>query len=172
MKTYRVMRMIRSLSATRLATLALGAGLVGMGLDAGVAHFAGREMKNALQLVPVIAAPIGFIALAVFAVKRWPEKTLRTALRIAGALIALVGVIGTAMHGRTFMMLMEGTAWTFADIEVALRVAPPLAAPGAFIAIGGLLALLASPRISLRIIPRKETGAFDAGASAGSAAAA
>jgi hypothetical protein len=168
---------MKMLSATRLAVLSLGAGVVGLGVDAGIAHFAGREMKTMFQLVPVVAGLMGFVALAAVALLRSREHVFRTALRVAGALIALVGVAGTMLHGRQFMMLMEGVEVTMENIEVALRIAPPLAAPGAFIAVGALLALLASPRVSLRILPaargtsRVSTGHGASSASHGASAA-
>jgi len=76
-------------------------------------------------------------------------ELLRTVLRIAGGLSAIVGALGTAFHVSAFMRLLEGQEVTWKAIELALAVAPPLAAPGAFIAVGGLLMLLASPRVEL-----------------------
>jgi hypothetical protein len=167
MKTTKIARWFHALDARRAGALALGAGLVGIGLDAAIAHFAGREMKSVLQLVPVIAGPLAFVAVATFAAKRWSNETLKNAMRAIGALVALVGAIGTGAHVAAFMRLMEGTAWSMKDVELALAVAPPLAAPAAFIALGGLLALLVSPRISIEI----KSGARGASPSHASAAA-
>jgi hypothetical protein len=144
---------LRNLDARRAGAVALSFGLFGLGLDAAIAHFAGREMKSPAQLVPVMVAVV-MLAIVPFASKKVSEGTFRTALKAAGVLAAIVGTLGTAFHVAAFMRLLEGQEVTFKAIEFALAVAPPLAAPGAFVAAGGLLMLLASPRLELAIKPR------------------
>jgi hypothetical protein len=144
---------LKKIDARRAGAIALSLGLAGIGLDAAVAHFAGREMKSPAQLVPVIAAAL-MLVIVPFAWKATRTTTLSIMLRIAGVLSAIVGVLGTAFHARVFMQLLEDQPLTWEVVEAALYVAPPLAAPGAFIAAGGLLLLLASPRLELAIKPR------------------
>lgn len=136
------------IDARRAGAIALAFGLLGLGLDAAIAHFAGREMKNPAQLIPLAAAVL-MIAVVPFAWSGVADKTLRIVLKVAGWIAVAVGVLGSAFHGRVFMMLMEGVEVSFENIEVALRIAPPLAAPGAFIGFGALLLLLANPRFEL-----------------------
>lgn len=142
------------IDARRAGAIALAFGLLGLGLDAAIAHFAGREMKSTAQLIPPVAAVL-MLAIVPFAWRGVADKTLRIVLRVAGAIAMVVGILGSAFHGRVFMMLMEGVELSFENIEVALRIAPPLAAPGAFIGFGALLLLLASPRFELSFKPRE-----------------
>ena len=146
---------VAKIDARRAGAIALALGTAGIGLDAAIAHFAGRDMRHPAQLVPVIAAGL-MLAVVPFAMKKVREGLLRTVLRVAGGFAAIVGVLGTAFHVRAFMLLLADQPLTWNTIEPALACAPPLAAPGAFIAIGGLLLLLASPRLELAIKPRRK----------------
>jgi hypothetical protein len=148
-----ILKRILEIDARRIGAMAVALGAATMGLDAAIAHFAGREMKNPGQLIPVLAGAL-LLGVVPLALPRIRGEVFRVTLRIAAALAAVVGALGTAFHVRAFLRLLEGEAWTFTAIENALAVAPPLAAPGAFIAIGGVFALLASPRLRLELAAR------------------
>jgi hypothetical protein len=150
----RVRRWVKSLGAARAGVLLFASGLLGLGGDVAVSHFAGRDMKSPVQLVPVIAAPIAFALLTALGLKRWPQAWFRKGVRAVGAALCAVGLTGTGFHVAAFLRLLEGQSVTLKNIELALAVAPPIAAPGAFIALGGLLWIIASPRLSLELVPR------------------
>jgi hypothetical protein len=151
-----VRRWAKSLGAARIGVLLFASGLLGLGSDAAIAHFAGRDLRSLAQLIPVVAAPIAFVALVILALERWPDRSFRKGVRAVGALLGLVGIVGTGFHVAAFLLLLEDQAITVRNIEYALAVAPPIAAPGAFIALGGLLWLVASPRLKLELRPRLE----------------
>jgi hypothetical protein len=149
----RVMGWLRTIGPARGAVLMMATGLVGLGADVAVSHFAGREMKSALQLIPVIAAPLAFVAL-IYAGMRWAdERKFRTRVRAVGSVLAAVGAVGTLLHFAAFVRLLDGAPLTMHNIEFALGVAPPIGAPSAFVAVGALLWLVVSPKLSLVILP-------------------
>src|SRR5262245_57587804 len=103
---------LTKLDARRAGAIALALGVAGIGLDAAIAHFAGRDMRHPAQLVPVVAAGL-MLAVVPFALKKVREGVLRTVLRVAGGLATIVGVLGTAFHVRAFMLLLEGQPLTW-----------------------------------------------------------
>jgi len=127
--------------------LAAAGGLVAMGLDAGINHFALRELKHLAQLAPVIFGPLagGVVALLVLA----GAARSAAVARGVGVLSMALGAIGTAFHLRPFVMLLEDST-----LETALRIAPPLMAPGAFVALGALLVFAASPAVVVRLVSK------------------
>jgi hypothetical protein len=153
MKT-RITEFLNQLEPKRAVAMAIGPGLVAIGTDAGIAHFAGREMVHAGQLIPVLFAPLGCAALVAFAAPRVRGAWFRRAVRAVGAFAVAVGTLGTAFHVRAFFRLMAGTEWTRAMIEAALAVAPPLFAPAAFAGIGVVVWMLGNPRLAIQIAPR------------------
>jgi hypothetical protein len=147
-----VMRWFKTIGAARGTVVTMATGLVALGADAAVSHFAGREMRSVMQLVPVIASPIAFVTLMFAGMRHLAERTFRRIVRIVGAILAAVGAIGTTLHLAALMRLLAGGELTWSRIEDALAVAPPLGAPGSFLAFGVLLWAVVSPRISLTLL--------------------
>jgi hypothetical protein len=128
--------------------LAAAGGLIGLGTDAGVSHFAARSAAHPAQFVPVIVAPLAAALLVAFVGAE--ESMFRRAMRAIGGVVALVGAIGTWFHLRSFLMLLLSAPFDWSSVEAALAAAPPLFAPGGFLAIGLVVAVLGSLRIELR----------------------
>ena len=145
-----VLATLRHLHPKRLAALGAGLAIVGLGGDVALSHFVGREMVRHAQLIPVVFAALAGGLLIVRA-GAGSRDTFRWLLRGVGAAAAVVGTLGTMFHLRPFLMLLEDPGWTWDAIALAIRLAPPLMAPGAFAGIGLLLIGLASPRVSLRL---------------------
>lgn len=138
------------MNVKRIVMLGAAMGLLGMGMDAGISHFALRTMKHAGQLVPVVFGLLAGLTLLVTALLEVTDARLRRVARIVGLAAVAVGTIGTAFHMKPFFMLLEEPGWTLDAVEMALRIAPPLMAPGAFAVIGLVLTVIASPKLRLR----------------------
>ena len=144
----RILERMKALEPKQTAVLALAPGVLAVALDVAIAHFAGREMVNPAQLLPVTVAPAAAIVLLVGAAKRgW----LTRAMRIGGAALAVLGTVGTGFHLRALLRLLTGAGekLTWQGLQAALAVAPPLFAPGAFLGLGVVVLLLASPRVEV-----------------------
>lgn len=133
----------------RIAALALATGLAVMGLDAAISHFAANPFPQPAQYVPVVYGLAAFVALSAVALSDRAQPYFRTILRWLGGSSMFVGAVGTAFHLRGLGRLLESGASRWADLEAALAVAPPLFAPGAFVALGGLVWLLGNRRFQL-----------------------
>src|SRR5687768_13272935 len=81
--------------ARRAGAIAIALGIAGLGLDAGIAHFAARDMKHAAQMIPVICGPLAMLFVVPFAVRKGHEKIMRFAIRAAGALAVVIGGLGS-----------------------------------------------------------------------------
>jgi hypothetical protein len=135
--------------AKRFIALAIAPGLLVMGIDGGIAHFAGREMVNPAQLAPAVFGPAAAVALLLLAAT--VSKTLFCrALRAFGILAVMVGLAGTGFHLIALARLLDGSPRTFEALQAAVAVAPPLFAPSGFAALGVILVLLPSQRLSVR----------------------
>jgi hypothetical protein len=138
----------------RAVIAGLAFGLVTMALDAGVAHFAGRPLKHPAQLVPVLFGAVA-IGLLVSLFEKNEARLLKIARVVAGGAIA-VGLLGSAYHAMAFMrMLTAGGAVDTNMIGVALSIAPPLLAPGAFAGLGAALLALSSPRVGITLAAQR-----------------
>lgn len=139
--------------------LLLGPGLLGLGVDSWISHFAGKEESHIMQWVPVYFAPIGALIVLAVVLPRLSATTVRLGLRVTGLLSFVVGMAGTLYHLIPFWNDMQDEAWSFAGITGALSIAPPVFAPAAFAAVGGILWLIASPNLvlHLRARPRPQT---------------
>lgn len=146
-----LMERMNKLNAKRVIALAVAPGVLGLGVDAAIAHFAGRDMANRAQLIPVLFAPVAAAALLLLASPYRTAAVFRRGVRLVGALATAVGLVGTGFHVRALVRLMEGTPLTFAALKAALAVAPPLFAPGGFAGIGMLVWLLGSPRLAIEL---------------------
>jgi hypothetical protein len=146
-----LMERMKKLNAKRVIALAIAPGAMGLGLDAAISHFAGRDMANPAQLIPVTFAPLAAMALMFLAAPHRTARVFRLGVRWVGAVGIAVGLVGTGFHVRALLRLLAGTPLTFANVGAALAVAPPLFAPGAFAAIGVLVWLLGSPRVAIEL---------------------
>jgi hypothetical protein len=135
----------------RATALVAAPGLIALAADAGLAHFAGRDMAHPGQLVPVILGPVLGVALGAAALHPGPNGTFAKALRWVGGVAVLLGGLGTAFHLRALMRLLEGDAFTLDGLMNAIAVAPPAMAPAAFAGLGALLLALASKRVEIRV---------------------
>lgn len=149
----RLIAAITHLTPKRIIALGIAPGLLGLGLDAAISHFAGREMAHPAQLIPVVFAPIGAVALAAFAAPHRTPYWFRRGARWVGCAAALVGVIGTGFHLRALARLLEGAPLTFEGVKAALAVAPPMFAAAGFAGIGGVVWMLGNPRLNIAFAP-------------------
>ncbi|MEQ9501440.1 MAG: hypothetical protein RIT81_31510 [Deltaproteobacteria bacterium] len=144
---------VEAVGLRRWLAVGLGVGVLVMGIDAGIAHFAGRGMKHLGQLVPVVFGPLAFFAM-LFALKtRAHRERFDTLARVVGALTAGVGLLGTAYHGIAFARYFAEGPVTNDLVQMALMLAPPLFAPGAFIGLGAVLFGLASHKVTVTMRP-------------------
>ena len=163
----RMQEWIHHLNAKRGIALGIGPGLLALGADAGISHFAGgRPMAHVAQLVPLCYAPLACGALLGAALPRLSLRWFRLALRLVGIAGALVGAVGSGFHVRALLRLLEGEPLSLENLNAALAVAPPLFAPAAFLGIGVLLAVVASPRVNIRFRMEEGGGHFTGGAAA------
>jgi hypothetical protein len=146
-----LMERMRKVDAKRLIAMGVAPGVLALGLDAAISHFAGREMAHPAQLTPVTFAPAAAAALLFLAAPHRTAELFRRGIRVVGVLATLVGLIGTGFHARALMRLLEGAPITFAALKAALAVAPPLFAPGAFAAVGVVLYLVGNPRLTIAV---------------------
>jgi hypothetical protein len=135
----------------RVIALGLAPGILALGLDAAISHFAGREMANPAQLVPVTFAPLATAALLFFAAPRRGAELFRQGLRWVGGAATAVGLLGTGFHVRALLRLLDGDPLNLTALKAALAVAPPLFAPGAFAAVGVMVWMIASPRVAIEL---------------------
>lgn len=143
---------IDRLGVRKVAVVLLGVGLGTMGLDAGIEHFAGREeIKHLAQLIPVVFGGLSMFALTSLAFAKVTKETLRKIARTVGALAMAVGATGVAFHARPLIMMVSADPST---LGVAMLIAPPIFAPGAFVLLGALLWVVTSEKLVIRIRPR------------------
>lgn len=146
---------LKQLNAQRALALAIGPGLIPLGLDAAVSHLAGRSgLVLPAQYIPVLFAPAACLALMAFAAPRLGPSPFRLAVRIVGAAGIAVGMLGTGFHVRALLRLLESSPLSLEGLDAALAVAPPLFAPGAFAGIGAVLWIIGNPRLTIRLAPR------------------
>jgi hypothetical protein len=151
----KVTQWLEQLNAQRAIALAIGPGLVAIGLDAAISHIAGRrELVLPAQYIPVLFAPAACLALIAFAVPRLGPALFGFAVRAVGVAGIAVGLLGTGFHVRALLRLLEGSPLSLDGLEAALAVAPPLFAPGAFVGIGAVLWMIGNPSLVIRLSPR------------------
>lgn len=144
--------LMERLGAKRLAALLIGPGLLAVALDSAIAHFAGKGVTHPAQLIPLAYGAAAFVAMLAVALPRLSASGFSRGLRVLGVASAGVGAAGTFFHLKPLLADLSDEAFSWSSLEGAVALAPPLFAPGAFIAIGGLLWVLASPRLQLRIV--------------------
>src|SRR2546430_13057141 len=112
-----MLTLIKKLETKRMLAMGIGPGLIGLGLDAAVSHFAGKSgLVVPPQYVPVLFAPLACVAMLAFAMPKVKAKVFSVAMRAVGAAGALVGLLGSGFHVRALLRLMEGQSWTLQDL--------------------------------------------------------
>ena len=139
----------------RFLALLFGPALFALGVDALIGHAAGKEIAEpAIQLVPAIFGPVAAVVLVVAAPLLSNTGFAWTA-RIVGSASALLGLVGTVLHIVSLVRdvaAKEELSWTrFEDLVAA---APPMFAPGGFLAVGVGVFLLGLSSWHLQISPR------------------
>lgn len=137
----------------RLFALAIAPGLLALGVDAWISHFAGKEGEG-LQWVPVIFAPIGMVVAAAWGAVRLPPSVFRWGMTALGLACVAVGLWGTWLHMGIIWADLADETLSWPSIQGALGAGPPLFAPLAFAGVGGLIALVAQPVLSLGLVLR------------------
>ena len=148
--TTRILMTLKAMDPKTLALLALGPAVITIAGDAALAHFAGREMHNPAQLLPVIVGPIAG-AVVLLGVGAKAKRTASRLVRGAGAALVVLGTIGTGFHARALLRLLTGQRLAWDVLANALAAAPPLFAPGAFLGLGALLWVLGNPAVVIRL---------------------
>jgi hypothetical protein len=145
----RLLERIRNFGIKRAAIAGLAIGLVTMAFDAGIAHFAGRPMKHPGQLIPVV---FGVVVVGVLGALLKDEERVRKIGRVISVAAIAVGGVGSAYHALALLrMVTTGNGFDADMLAVAISIAPPLLAPGAFIGIGAALWALSSPRVGITL---------------------
>jgi hypothetical protein len=131
----------------RLGALALTTALAGLALEVALAHsgFAHRG-----QWVPLYAAGLSTLMITLGA---WlPQARAFSALTgAAGLLDVTVGLLGLGFHAKPVIDELAGAELSVAALISALETAPPPLAPGGFAAIGLVLLMLSSSRVTLSV---------------------
>lgn len=138
---------LQRFDAKRVAVLVLAPGLAAVGVDAWISHFAGKDGDSPLQWVPVIFAPIAAILLIAWALPKLSPRAFGIGLTVVGLLSVAVGLWGTILHLRPILEDLKDEETTWSAIQGALSLGPPLMAPGAFAALGVILAVLGQRRL-------------------------
>lgn len=145
-----ITKKLLQMDAKRLFALAIGPGLLALGVDAWISHFVGKEGEG-LQWVPVIFAPLGMLVALAWGAVRMNPRAFRWGLTLLGLSCAVVGLWGTGLHVQVIWADLADETFNWASIQGALGSGPPLFAPMAFAGVGGLIALIAQPLLELRL---------------------
>lgn len=136
-------------NSRKAIALVLAPGLIALAFDAAVAHWAGKDMDNRLQAVPVVYGLVGALLVMAVCLPR-SRAVFAWTSRGVGAVGVLVGLVGTGVHTASFFKELAGQ-YTLSGLEGAFSVAPPLLAPLGFTGLGAILLLLPSARLLLRL---------------------
>lgn len=142
-------RIVGRLGEKRIVVLALAGGVLALGLDSLISHFANTEDHSTPQWIPVILSPATALLLLVAAFSDPTRGLFRGLLRASGWVNVLVGLAGTYFHLKETLRHFEGEEFGWEKLRDVLAVAPPGFAPGGFAGIGLMLVLVASPRLTL-----------------------
>ena len=148
------------LDLKRLAVLVVGPGLLALGVDAWISHFAGKDEGSApAQWIPVYYAPVATLLAVAVAFPKINPKAFRVTMVLIGVLAIAVGVLGTWFHFVPLWKDLSDEQMSWEAIQGALSLAPPVFAPLGFSGVGGLLLVLAHPRLSLSMLPSAQAAA-------------
>lgn len=143
------------LDLKRLAVLVIGPGLLALGVDAWISHFAGKDDGSAAaQYIPVYYAPIATMLAVAWAFPRLKPRTFQIGLVVLGLSAIVVGLLGTVLHLVPLWEDMADEKLTWAALQGALSLAPPVFAPLSFAGVGALLLVLAHPRLMISLLPK------------------
>ncbi|MGA9521031.1 MAG: hypothetical protein WBV82_06180 [Myxococcaceae bacterium] len=157
-----MLRRLQHLNGAAGIALLIGPGLLMLGLDSWISHFAGKEPSHLAQWVPVVFGPIGAVVLIAIGARRLSRRTLGIGLFAVGLLAVVVGLAGAGYHLIPFFDDLQDERLTFGTITGALSIAPPVFAPLAFAGMGALLCAVASPRVVVRVDLGKAPGSTPA----------
>jgi hypothetical protein len=142
---------MKRLGAKRLIALLLGPGVLAIAFDSAIAHFAGKAADNTLQFIPLIYGFVACLGLIAAALPKISRRAFQITMRVFGGTAALVGIAGTIFHLLPIIEDLKDESLTLGSIEGAISLAPPLFAPGAFIGLGGLIWILGSNAVAIRL---------------------
>lgn len=145
-----LVRKFLEMDAKRLFALAIGPGLLFLGVDAYISHFCGKDGEG-LQWVPVYFAPIAMVLTVIWGAARLPPGAFRWGLTLVGLASTVVGLWGTVLHLRVILEDLSDETVNWASIQGALGSGPPVFAPLAFAGVGMAIALVAQPIIDIRL---------------------
>jgi len=115
---------------------ALAMGFAGLAVDVFVEHYV--TLHSLAQWMPIIFGPLA-AATALVTVWRFEGRTLRF-LSVVSWISIGIGVLGIYYHATAVMRRLESVQdlWNWPKLLPVLRYAPPVGAPGAFVAMGVL----------------------------------
>lgn len=143
------------LDLKRLAVLVVGPGLLALGVDAWISHFAGKDEGSApAQYIPIYYAPIATMLAVAWAFPKLKPRTFQIGLIVIGVSAILVGVLGTVLHFVPLWTDLADEKLSWDAIQGALSLAPPVFAPLGFAGVGGLLLALAHPRLMISLLAK------------------
>ena len=145
---------INELDLKRLAVLAVGPGLLLLGVDAWISHFAGKDDSVPAQWIPVFYAPVAAVFAMIWALPKLKLRTFQIGMIIIGGLAVAIGLLGTGLHAVPLWADLSDEKLSWSAIQGALSNAPPMFAPLGFTGVGGLLIALAHPRLILSLMPK------------------
>ncbi|MFL5318183.1 MAG: hypothetical protein ACJ790_00905 [Myxococcaceae bacterium] len=145
-----IVQRLKQMDAKRLFALAIGPGILALGVDAWISHFCGKDGEG-LQWVPVLFAPVGMLIAIAWGAVRMKPRAFRWGMTLLGLASTVVGLWGTVLHMKAIWADLADETINWASIQGALGSGPPLFAPMAFAGIGMIIALIAQPLIQIRL---------------------
>lgn len=137
----------------RWLVAALAMWFAGLAVDVFLEHYI--ALHSLAQWMPIIFGPLA-AATALVTVWRFEGKTLRFFSVVAWISIG-IGVLGLYYHAAAVMRRLESfqDLWNLPKLLPVLRYAPPLGAPGAFVAMGvlGLLVHTCALKLENVLVP-------------------
>ena len=137
----------------RFLALLFGPTLIALGVDALIGHAAGKEISEPIQVLPAVFGPLAGVVLLIAAPLLSNNGFAWTA-RIIGGSSALLGLVGSLLHLAALIRDVRRSDeldWT--SFEDVIAAAPPLVAPGGFLAVGVAVFLLGLSSWHLQIAP-------------------
>lgn len=150
--TDRLVSSVRAFGIKRLVVLALGAGSVTLFFDAWVGHLADGVLEHPSQGAAVVVPLVSALALLGVSIPRVGPTWFGRVTAIVGWFNVLTGAAGTFFHLKSLLgQFAEAEEITVQLVRDSLGVSPPVFAPAAFVGVGTLLVVLASPRLRVEV---------------------
>ncbi|MGQ0506371.1 MAG: hypothetical protein ACT4TC_13750 [Myxococcaceae bacterium] len=142
------------LPTKRLVAALLGPGLFMLAVDSGISHFAGKDMENGLQIVPVTFGGLGGVMLLLLGIRplKPSAQAVSNVLRVVGGLAIAIGLAGTVLHLLPLYRDMSDESLTWGALEGAVSLSPPVFAPLGYAGLGALLIAIGSPRVLIELV--------------------